>query len=594
VTYHVTPSANGCNGVITDYTVTVFPVPNLSNNPPAKAICNGQSTGVSLQSSVAGTLFTWTVTGSSGSVSGYSNNGIPTTTLNQTLFNSGYTIETVTYHITPHANGCDGVITDFTITVFPVPDLSNSPPAEAICNGQPTGITLLSNIAGTLFTWTATSSSGSVSGYSNNTIPTTTLNQTLFNSGYNIETITYRVTPHANGCDGIVWDYVVTVYPVPDVSNSPMNQAQCNNTFTGINLTSYVANTLFTWTVTSSSPLVSGYSDNTGTPMILIDQQLVNPTFINQTVTYHIIPLANGCSGILWDYTVTVFPTPDLSNSPPAKSQCNNTGTGIALTSNVSGTSFTWIASGSSPFISGYSDNASPTTTLNQTLVNSGYNTETVTYHITPNTNGCNGVITDYLVTVFPVPDLSNSPPASQVCNNTPTGVTLTSNVAGTTFTWTCTPSSANISGWANNAIPTTTLNQTLLNSGLFIETVTYHMTPSANGCLGPVTDYVVTVVQSPDVYFSPPAQTICSEATSSIQILSHVPGTTFTWTTSASSPNLSGFSNGSGDDDHPATDQYRIQPRNRDLPGNSDRQQLQRRSDSFYRYGISCSRCLF
>ena len=64
-------------------------------------------------------------------------------------------------------------------------------------------------------------------------------------------------------------------------------------------------------------------------------------------------------------------------------------------------------------------------------------------------------------------------------------------------------------------------------------------MTPHANGCDGPVTDYVVTVVSSPDVYFNPPAQTICSQQTSSLQVLSHVPGTTFAWTTSASSPNL-------------------------------------------------------
>ena len=73
--------------------------------------------------------------------------------------------------------------------------------------------------------------------------------------------------------------------------------------------------------------------------------------------------------------------------------------------------------------------------------------------------------------------------------------MTLTSNVAGTSFTWTCTPSSPAITGWANNAIPTTILNQTLVNSSPISQTVTYHITPTANGCTGPVTDYVVTVV---------------------------------------------------------------------------------------------------
>jgi len=89
--------------------------------------------------------------------------------------------------------------------------------------------------------------------------------------------------------------------------------------------------------------------------------------------------------------------------------------------------------------VTGFLDNAIPTITLNQTLVNSGYNLETVTYHITPHANGCNGLVTDYMVTVFPVPDLSNNPLNMQVCNNTPTNQTLTSHVAGTLFTWTAT-----------------------------------------------------------------------------------------------------------------------------------------------------------
>ncbi|MBE0646231.1 MAG: hypothetical protein IH596_00435 [Bacteroidales bacterium] len=549
VTYHVTPIANGCDGLLTDYTVTVYPVPDLSNNPPNMAICNGQSTGLSLLSNVANTQFTWATTASSSNLGGFSDNTTPTTLLDQTLTNSGYTIETVTYHVTPHANGCDGIIWDYTVTVYPTPDLSNNPASSEICNNSGPNVSLTSNVANTLFTWTATASSPNLGGFTDNTTPTITLNQTLTNSGYTIETVTYHLTPHANGCDGTVWDYTVTVYPVPDVSNTPMNHAQCNNTMTGINMTSNVANTLFTWTANSSSPLVTGYSDNTGIPVDLIDQQLVNPTFINQTVTYHITPHANGCDGIVWDYTVTIFPTANLSNSPAVQTQCNEQGTNISLTSNVANTTFTWRAFSNSPNTTGFSNNSGPgATTIDQLLRNDGFEVDTVTYRLMPNANACNGDSTDYRVIVFPTPDMSNDPPASQVCNSTPTGVTLASHVAGTTFTWTCTPSSGLISGWSNNAVPTTSLNQTLVNNGLLIETVTYHMTPSANGCIGPDTNYIVTVVQSPDVYFNPPAETICSEATSNIQILSHVPGTTYDWTTSSSSPNLTGYTDGTGD----------------------------------------------
>ena len=164
--------------------------------------------------------------------------------INQTLVNNGFLIETVTYHITPHANGCDGPVTDYIVTVNPVPDLTNNPLSKQICTGTSTNITLTSNLAGTLFTWTCTPSSSNVNGFSDNSIPAGTLNQTLNNTGFNIETVTYHITPHANNCDGIVHDYVVTVYPLPNLSNSPLSKQICNNTTTNITLTSNSAGTL--------------------------------------------------------------------------------------------------------------------------------------------------------------------------------------------------------------------------------------------------------------------------------------------------------------------------------------------------------------
>jgi uncharacterized protein (TIGR02145 family) len=546
VTYTITPHANGCDGVAVPFVVTIYPTPNLSNSPASKAQCNNLATGINLTSNVSGALFTWTASGSTAQVTGYSDNTTPTTGLNQTLINSGFNVETVTYLITPHANGCDGIPTPYTVTVYPSPDLSNTPFSKSQCNNQATGINLTSNVAGTLFTWTASGSTAQVTGFSDNATPTTLLNQTLVNSGFNVETVTYTLTPHAYGCDGSPTSYIVTVYPTPDLSNSPASKTQCNNLATGINLTSHVAGTLFTWTATGSTAQVAGFSNNL-VPTATLNQTLINSGFNVETVTYTITPHANGCDGLPVTYTVTVNPTPNLSNLPLSKSQCNNVATGINLTSNVAGTLFTWTATGSTAQVTGFSDNTTPTVTLNQTLTNSGFTIETVTYQLTPHANGCSGTTTPYVVTVFPTPDLSNTPKLMQVCNNVSTNLTLTSHVAGTTFTWNCSPSSANVTGWSNNSSPTTLLNHTLSNSGLNVENVVYHMAPSANGCLGVVTDYTVSVVQSPDVYFNPSAQTICSQGTTSVVVLSHVPGTLFTWTAAGSSTSVSGFSDGNG-----------------------------------------------
>ena len=84
-------------------------------------------------------------------------------------------------------------------------------------------------VAGALFTWTATGSSGSVTGYSGNAVPSALISQTLINSGANPETVTYHITPHANGCDGNTYDFIVTVNPAPALSNNPLAQQQCNN-----------------------------------------------------------------------------------------------------------------------------------------------------------------------------------------------------------------------------------------------------------------------------------------------------------------------------------------------------------------------------
>jgi uncharacterized protein (TIGR02145 family) len=544
VTYHITPHANGCDGSISDYIVTVNPLPDLTNLPLSEQQCNNTVTNITLTSDVANTQFTWTTTPSSGNVSGYSDNAIPTTLLNQTLVNSGYNIETVTYHIIPDANNCDGNLYNYVVTVYPTPDLTNTPLSKQQCSNIAIGLTLTSHVTGTLFTWICIPSSGNVTGFSDNAVPTVSLNQILINTGFNVETVTYSIIPHANGCDGQVFNYVVTVYPVPNLSNIPLSEQICTNQQTNVTLTSGVTGTLFTWICTPSSGNVIGYSNNS-VPTNFLNQTLVNTGFLVETVTYHITPQANGCFGPVTNYVVVLVPKPDLSNSPLSKQICDNTSTNVTLTSDVAGTQFTWTATGSSINVSGYSDNTLPTILLNQILVNTGFNIETVIYHITPHSNGCDGDVTDYTVTVYPVPDLSNSPLAKQQCNNLTITLPLTSDVANTLFTWTCTPSSGNITGFSNNATPSSLLNQTLINNGYSTETVIYHFSPHANGCDGLITDYIVTVYPTVDVYYAPSSQTICSGQTTNLQVLSHVTGATFVYTAIPSSPNLSGYSGG-------------------------------------------------
>jgi hypothetical protein len=258
VTYHITPHKNTCDGPTVNYKVAVKPLPQLTNLVKIKSICDSTNTTITLTTNNDSTQFTWTCTASSANLTGYANSTVPGRIINQVIDNTGFTIDTVYYHIVGHSYGCSGDTNIFKVAVYPTPNLSNSPKSKSICTGSSTGVTLTSNVTGTLFTWNATASSGTVTGFSNNGTPTTTLNQTLTNSGSTIETVTYHITPHANGCNGKLTDYVVTVNPSPTLTNSPASTTLCSAVLSNITLTSNVSGTLFTWTCTPSSGNITG------------------------------------------------------------------------------------------------------------------------------------------------------------------------------------------------------------------------------------------------------------------------------------------------------------------------------------------------
>jgi len=544
VTYHIAPTANGCDGSVIDYTVIINPKPHLTNQPMAQTICSEKTTNINLTASCLNPTYTWTAMLVSGNVTGFSNGSGPV--IAQTLTNLLTTTGQVQYTITPVAVPCIGNDTIYFVDVKPMPHLTNLLQSKAICNNGNTNITLESDVTGTLFTWICTPSSINLSGFSNNITPSGLLDQTLVNSGFTTETVTYHITPYANGCDGPVADFIVTVYPTPDLANIDRTDSICDSTFTSINLASNVAGTLFTWRTFGSSPLVNGYSNST-IPGTTINQRLENNGFVPQTATYRLLPKANGCSGDSIDFVVTVFPTPDLSNPSLIKEICNNNNTNISLATNVLGTLFTWTCSPGSVNITGYSNSITPQTLISQNLINTGDIPETVTYHITPHANGCAGWVYHYVVTVIPSPYLTNSPLRNTQCNNQNTNLTLTSNVAGTQFNWTATASSLALTGYSNSVTPGTLISQTLGNTGFNVDSVTYHVTPVTSGCPGSVTDYNVVVFPTPDVYFNPNGETICEGVASGISNQSHVAGTTYSWTATASSPNLTGYYDSNG-----------------------------------------------
>jgi uncharacterized protein (TIGR02145 family) len=107
-------------------------------------------------------------------------------------------------------------LTPFVVTVFPVPNVIFTPNGQTICSGITTAVNLTSGVAGTTYTWTASGSGPSVSGYSPGS--GNSISQILTNSGPFTGSATYQVAPTANGCPGINGSVVVTINPLPAVS----------------------------------------------------------------------------------------------------------------------------------------------------------------------------------------------------------------------------------------------------------------------------------------------------------------------------------------------------------------------------------------
>jgi uncharacterized protein (TIGR02145 family) len=95
--------------------VTTVAPPYITNNPLSKTICTGESTNIPVTANLAGVMFHWTATLTSGNLSGFSaDSGL---VINQTLVNNGSTAGVVTYHVTPKMGDCAGTPVDYVVTV---------------------------------------------------------------------------------------------------------------------------------------------------------------------------------------------------------------------------------------------------------------------------------------------------------------------------------------------------------------------------------------------------------------------------------------------------------------------------------------------
>ena len=494
----------------------------INSNSP---ICQGANLNLSVTAIGGSPVYTYSWTGPTSFNSIIQN---PTIS-NATPSESG------TYQVTvTDANNCSN-LSSTPVTINPTPTVSALSTAQTICSGNQTSIALSGAVAGTTFNWTAAQTTGTVSGFTNGS--GNLISQTLINNGSAPASLTYTVTPSANGCNGSSITVVVTVNPIPVVTATPINQTICTGGITNIMLSSMLPGTTFSWTAAISAGTASGYADGTGNS---IAQNLVNNGVTQAIVNYTVTPVSNGCTGSSIIVTVIINPnsTITLTSASGTNGQTiciNNPISNIVYATGGSGTGVT-ITSGALP--------AGVTGTYASGIYTiSGTPTVTGTFFYTLTTTGpCIQASASGSITIYAIPTV-NLLSDQSFCNGiTTSSIIVTGPVPSTIFTWTNTNSAIGLAASGTGDIPSfTAVNNTPDPIQSLVSII-----PSANGCTGASTSFTITLNPSPALT-TPLTSTVCSGGLFSYIPSSLTTGTSFGWSRAAKAGISNPASSGTG-----------------------------------------------
>jgi hypothetical protein len=182
-------------------------------------ICSNQATALTLNSSIVGTTYTWTVvqTGVTGATNGSGSS------IEQTLTTTGAVAGTAVYTVTPTANGCAGTPTTITVTVNPAATVAIGALTLAICSEST--INLPGSIGGgaTLATWSAASGI-----FGNANLASTTYTPSITSGTVNI--ILTTNDPDGSGpCSAATTSRTLTVTQRPNATISYPSSAYCQS-----------------------------------------------------------------------------------------------------------------------------------------------------------------------------------------------------------------------------------------------------------------------------------------------------------------------------------------------------------------------------
>jgi len=395
--YVITFTTNGSCPVSSTYSLAIISAPSAdfsytgpycqNDANPLPTMTTGAMTGV-FSAAPTGLVFVNTGTGQ----------------VNLGASNAG--TYTVTNSISATA-GCPAVSATASITINAVPTVV-VPLDISVCNNEVVpAISFLGVPFSTVVSWSNSNTSIGLGASGTGTIASFS----AINTGTAPVTATITLTPSANNCIGADTSFTITVNPTP-AAMVPSDITVCNGAAVpAMSFTSQTPGTSFTWT--NSNTAIGLAASGTGN---ITSFTAVNTTNAPVSATISVTPSANGCTGSVSDYIITVNPSP-LAIVPSDTSICHGaTVPGAVFTSTISGATFTWTNSSPSIGIPASGSGNVPSFTA----ANSGTTPVIASISVVASANSCAGQPETYTITVNPLPVIvmNNTLPECPGLNN--------------------------------------------------------------------------------------------------------------------------------------------------------------------------------
>jgi gliding motility-associated-like protein len=281
-------SSCGSGTASTNFQVVVTATPQIASVPSQADCAGANTTAVNFSGGTAGTIYNWT---NNNITIGLAANG--TGNINSFIgLNNGIGPAIATITVTPSANGCPGLSTNFSITVKETPVMSQVQNQTLCENGTTTTVNFSGAPAGTSYDWVNNNPSIGLAANGNGNI-------NAFNAA-DTGTAIITITPSNNGCNGASTSFLITVNQSPAM-NTLTEQALCEDKETEAIIFSGTPGTTYNWVNSNPSIGLAANGDGNIESFITINN---NQAPITAVIT--VTPTLNGCQGASNTTTITV------------------------------------------------------------------------------------------------------------------------------------------------------------------------------------------------------------------------------------------------------------------------------------------------